>query len=271
MSSPFAGGIDLLSFCVTPIELISESDVDCGHATGFFWWTPDTRYLITNWHNVSGLHPFDFRPMHDKGFIPKRLRVYRSKSSDDSNNVCMREPFEIELYSDFVHPKWLQHPQFEEKRIDVVAIDVGASVEERFCLNKYGFEELWSYVGETLYIVGYPFRNYEGFMLPIWKRASFATEPMIPVDGRPMYLVDAATRFGMSGSPVIRRVFGPAPLRDGSTKLDAWVASEFAGVYSGRLDAKLDEIAIGLVWYPHLVNEIIVSQQQGRRFWPCSS
>ena len=47
-----------------------------------------------------------------------------------------------------------------------------------------------------------------GAMFPIWKRGSIASEPEIPIDGKPMFYIDTATRQGMSGAPVFAQTSG---------------------------------------------------------------
>lgn len=81
----------------------------------------------------------------------------------------------------------------------------GASTTTCF-LNDNIFKPIVTNVGDDCFILGYPLRNYEGLMLPIWKRGSLASETPLGLEGRPIFLVDAATTAGMSGSPIIRRV-----------------------------------------------------------------
>ena len=64
------------------------------------------------------------------------------------------------------------------------------------------FDAVYS-VGSEVFVLGFPrgLRTQSNF--PIWKRGTIATEPAIPRDdGAPLILIDAATRKGMSGSPV---------------------------------------------------------------------
>jgi hypothetical protein len=76
-------------------------------------------------------------------------------------------------------------------------------------------------------------------MTPVWRRGTLASEPLLPVDGKPMFLVDGSTSPGFSGAPVLRRQVGPLPLRqaDGSImiKADSVLHTSLIGVYAGRL------------------------------------
>jgi hypothetical protein len=160
-------------------------------------------------------------------------------------------------------PVWLQHPKFDDLCIDLVAIEIPAAClrpsKYASCrLNECKFEKLFHMAGNDLMIVGYPLSSYDGAMLPIWKRGSLATEPLAAVDGKPMFFVDAASTQGMSGSPVVRRVFGPAAMADLTIKGDAIVVDEFVGVYAGRLGSKdLERVNLGYAWHGVLVDQII--------------
>jgi hypothetical protein len=81
----------------------------------------------------------------------------------------------------------------------------------------------------------------------------------------PAFLIDCQTSGGMSGSPVLRRVFGPAVLSDLTTQADAAISTEFIGVYSGRLDDDDGNASIGLVWRRRLIEEILTRPMRGQR------
>lgn len=84
-----------------------------------------------------------------------------------------------------------------------------------------------------------------------------ATEPEIPIDKVPKFLVDTASRPGMSGSPVIKHTFGGFGV-PGGLAFASGPASKLVGVYSGRIGAE-DEMKaqLGVVWHIDLVGEII--------------
>src|SRR5690242_7246944 len=54
-----------------------------------------------------------------------------------------------------------------------------------------------------LFVIGYP-QNTENFY-PIWKSGTIASEPNLMPLGIPFFYIDATTRKGMSGSPVVFR------------------------------------------------------------------
>jgi hypothetical protein len=83
--------------------------------------------------------------------------------------------------------------------------------------------------------------------MPLWTRATIASEPGAGYNSLPMYLVDARTTRGHSGAPVVLKPRTNQVLVMADDSLvatspdDAWVA----GLYSGRINKKLD---IGMVW-----------------------
>jgi hypothetical protein len=106
--------------------------------------------------------------------------------------------------------------------------------------------------GAELSIVGYPFGVASGGA--IWTRATVASEPSHGFKDDPIYLVDARSRSGQSGSPVVARRSTSGD--DGRTEAQAnWA---LAGVYSGRVNAESD---LGRVWFPVVLSEILRHQE----------
>jgi hypothetical protein len=129
------------------------------------------------------------------------------------------------------------------------------------CVEPVQDENLYSAVGFDCFVAGYPNRNCHAPHLPIWRRGSFAYEPTMPIDDRPMFLVDAATSPGLSGAPIFQRCHGPAPILDEngelSIKLESIVATRFVGVYGGRLDHKNQLAQVGYGWYANRIPMIV--------------
>jgi hypothetical protein len=69
-------------------------------------------------------------------------------------------------------------------------------------------------------------------------------------EDRPVFLIDATTRGGMSGSPVVLRIYGDYATIGGKS----W--TRFLGVYSGRIH---DQTEIGRVWRPSVIKEILAT------------
>ncbi len=129
---------------------------------------------------------------------------------------------EISLYGPNGDSIWYVHPQFQKKRIDVVAIPLDSAINDDPEIGLYPINSLRSDVdlqmaiGMDVFVLGYPF----GFSppgLPIWKRGSVASEPDIVHLADGFLLIDTASRPGMSGAPVIRRSWGAHTLAGGGT------------------------------------------------------
>jgi hypothetical protein len=260
-----ASRFDALSFRTTPIEILSYgSDPEViSHATGFFWEHMGEQFLITNRHVVTGRNTFTDDYLSKELMQPHRIRYFEIKwiSLPGNNWMPVRNPVEINLF-DGDQANFFQDPEFNRYKVDIVAIPLQQKMEsiDKFSpfVNHFNFESLLHITGDTCFVVGYPFRNYAGNMVPIWKSGTLASEPFVPVDNKPMFLLDTLTKDGMSGSPVFRRVFGPAPGADMTLHLDSLVRTEFVGVYSGRMSSpEFVQAGLGIAWYANRIPRII--------------
>lgn len=122
--------------------------------------------------------------------------------------------------------------------------------------------------GDDAFVLGYPLGIEGGFGFPIWKRASVASEPDIDLDGLPRLLIDASTRKGMSGSPVIVVQSGVmrTPGADGS-EYTLGRGSKFLGVYSGRMADDPMGASLGYVWKGRVIDEILDGRVKGEGCW----
>ncbi len=274
---------DAKSWAVTPIEMTFQGKVRaCG--TGFLWREGKLVYLVTNWHNVSGQDPFNGRHLSHGGVIPDSINAYPTiLNSEGDVKTATREKITLQLFEEFHAPKWVQSRYFNELRIDIAALELRGNCQEYVVINSGTDERLFVHVGVDVFIVGYPCAVCDDLKSPIWKRGSIASEPLagwaVPLlscdeqpglywKRMPAFLVDAASREGMSGSPVFRRIFGPsASYQDQELVVDASkvMATEFVGVYSGRLSEPRADLSIGIAWYGSLVSEVINNPAPGSR------
>jgi hypothetical protein len=110
--------------------------------------------------------------------------------------------------------------------------------------------------GSELAIIGFPEGMSAVGITAIWKSGSIASEPELVADEDQFFWIDANTRKGMSGAPVIARRFGGALMADGGYGLHSGVVDRIVGVYAGRaLDAP--DMTLGRVWKWEGVQEII--------------
>jgi hypothetical protein len=94
----------------------------------------------------------------------------------------------------------------------------------------------------------------------IWVRGTIASEPGIDYDDLPRFLVDARTRVGQSGSPVIRvSVDGLTPTVDWGVAIYNGPVMRLVGVYSGRINQESD---LGYVWRVGVINDILTGSKR---------
>lgn len=252
--------IDPLSYVAIPIEMrFSETNTCLATGTGFIYNSKEKSYFITNWHNVTGIHPDTEQRLSDHAGIPDTIVL----TLQFSRKPMQWKQFQINLYEDknLEKPGWFVHPK-HGKKIDVVALEL--EIPEQFDgilrpINKIPFADFTPRVADEIYILGFPIGMKGGGSLPIWKRGSIATEPDISYDGLPKLLVDTASISGMSGSPVIWRRNG---LHHRGTKLanDSLFGEiqGFVGVYSGRVPRKSkNDAQLGIVWKSNVISEVI--------------
>ena len=231
--------ISSLSMCCTLVEHLSNDGASSvvSHGSGAFWRHGDDVYLLTARHVLSGRSPFDDTVLSSLGYIPERIAVYIARQTVEHRWVRTRVDIILSEAG-----SWLEDPEFSTLRTDIAALRVAGDPQQQInCMNDHAdiFGELFTHVGMDCAVVGYPTTSFGGLMTPIWRRGTIASEPALPVDGKPMFLLDASTSPGFSGSPVFRRHFGPLPEQqpDGSLSImvDSVMATKFVGIYAGRL------------------------------------
>lgn len=209
-------------------------------ATGFLVKNKNKVFLITNRHVVTGRNNFTGEIL-DKvtGGVTNELIIYINNEITNWNKekeIWSNESF-VPIYEDYEikeeNKLWIEHPCFGSK-IDVIAINI-TDVCERRCeilkeirkcksvdTSAYEIELEHTYipkVTEDVSIIGFPFgyssTSSDGYF-PIWSRGTIASEYekklCVPLEAiqngtscfnASAFLVDARTRKGQSGSPVI--------------------------------------------------------------------
>lgn len=240
-----------------------------GHASGFLWELGQELFLITNWHNVCAWDPVNDTALSKKAFTPNCVELIVELAHDVGDGRIRRDARQavIDLFDSSGRPTWLEHPTFGH-RVDVVAMKIGvidAKLNNR-PINTYSeFVDFDVMVGDDVFVLGFPLGLDGGPRLPIWKRASVATEPHYDLDQLPRILIDTATRQGMSGAPaiVVRRGF---TIPRGKEARDGifGVTETFLGVYSGRVGDDALGAQLGVVWKAAAVDEIVRNGVAGR-------
>jgi hypothetical protein len=98
--------------------------------------------------------------------------------------------------------------------------------------------KLW--VSQDIAVAGYPYGLRGGLDLPLWIGGTIASEPSLlhPYRGMeyPLFLVDARTRTGQSGSAVVTvRQPGCTTIENSRARAAAGPRWQLVGVYSGRI------------------------------------
>lgn len=262
--------IDPVSYSAIPIALKNiDTDQLLASASGFLYRVKTTYFLITNWHNFTGVNPN----------TKKRLGWFSaSPTSVVVPFLEQKSPFIkwqrriIPLYDKKEKPQWYIHPQFKEN-VDVAVLKIGINDQKLplNAINENDFEDISAKVADNVYILGFPHNLSSGGKFPLWKRGSIASEPDIDLDNLPKFLVDSASRPGMSGAPVIYRRQGIHRLVDGTITPSSLIGEiqNFCGVYSGRINTNTElDTQLGIVWKAEVIPKIIDGKKRDKGYYP---
>ena len=223
-----------------------------GVATGFAVKKGDSYYLITNWHVVTARDPWNNQPLSDAGIAdPNILKIW---FHGQQLGYWLRK--EVNIIDRDGNKLWLEHAR--KREVDVVAIPLNTSSD----IKVYDIDlaladlDLMIYPSEAVSIIGFPEGITSEGKLPIWKTGHIASDIDIDWGGKPAFLIDATTKNGMSGSPVIAKRVSIYQTSKGNTIGNA---VRFLGIYSGR-EIDRSGIEIGFVWKPKVISEILASQ-----------
>ena len=144
----------------------------------------------------------------------------------------------IELYQPNGKASWYQHPS--KNLVDVAVLRVPPVLLERFIIR--GINEvavrndMAIQIGSEVFILGYPLGFAHFMNTPIWKRGSIASEPNLETsESGSRVVIDATTRQGMSGGPVIMR--SKTHYIDEQNRIIEHVnATRWIGIYASRPD-----------------------------------
>lgn len=245
--------------------------------TAFHYMFGGKRFIVTNWHNVSGLDFFSRRNLNTNARRPLWIEVHTAlwqRAENLPSNGFSIFQRRVEIYAEpdaMLDPLWSEHPTLGSHGCDLVVVpDAKPALEPEFMHNSVNMisnMRVPVLPGEIAFVIGFPQGLTTGFGLPIWKSTFIASEPFydVTVSGRhlPAFFLDGYTRPGMSGSPVFARFKGSwdtsAPYKPlDETEPGFWdrpdvalfgsEGTEFIGIYSGRIPEKEGEAALGLCW-----------------------
>ena len=209
----------------------------------------EKNYFITNWHVLSGRYPYNNQPIDPNGRTPDEIAIWHHGATLGTW-IQKNENLYIER-----DPRWLEHSQ--GKDVDVVALEL-EDIDETIKIYPIDFRlseaDLVPQVAMCVSVIGYPLGMTAHGVFPVWKTGHIASEPEIDYQNSPMFLIDATTRGGMSGSPVVIRLNGGYKTRNGNYILAGGITTKFLGTYSGRTHENSE---IGKVWKPTVIKEIL--------------
>lgn len=242
--------IDPLSIRSLHIELLALGR-SIGVATGIICKSNERNWLVTNWHVLSGRSPQTGQPQHPKGAIPDQVRI-----AHHSTKLGTWKLIDETLLDSSQEPLWIEHPNGNE--VDVAALPL-THLDKEILLYDFDLSladtDLVPQVAMPVSIIGFPLGFSSAGAFPIWKTGHIASDPELDYQGIPAFLIDATTRLGMSGSPVVVRLFGGYATRSGTLVMASGSQrTRFLGLYSGRIH---QDSEIGLVWRPRLISELI--------------
>lgn len=248
--------VDRLSLSTVPITPFFN-DLKLPEATGFVWKRRDSFYLITNWHVVTATNIFTRRLLLCGGSRPNRIQcpfVIRMGEFE-------RETINIPIRDENDEPLWLVHAAQKIRPVDIVAIPLNADALKGkvtlFPVNELAPGRIAIMIGMDVFILGYPFGSGPP-SFPVWKRGSIASEPDLVRMTTGYYLIDTASRPGMSGSPVILRSWKAHVMESSNfTAMTDGTIDRVIGIYSGRKDDAPGEAQIGMVWHADYIDDII--------------
>lgn len=241
--------INQFSVAALFIELLANGEL-LGSATGFAVERRGTYFLVTNWHVLSGCYPDTGAAICESGAVPDEVRVFHHGKTlgtwlARNESLCTDQGVD----------RWIEHPN--GRAVDVAAVPLDSIDDD---IQIYAFDlsladtDMVPEVAMPVSIIGFPLGLAGPGRLPIWKTGHIASEPQLDYNDQPTFLIDATTRSGMSGSPVVLKMSGGYRTKSGAAVMAAGVRTLFLGVYSGRLD---DKSEIGKVWRPHVITELL--------------
>jgi len=231
------------------------NDLKLANATGFLVKNGISCFLISNWHVFSGRHPDTGLSVDKDLAIPNKIKVHHHKKGYLGQFV-IREYF---LSNEEEKPLYIEKRLSNTSMIDVAALEIKieSEIDYQFLDLKLSTTDILLYPSDSVSIIGFPDGvSVEGF--PVWKTGHIASDLDLDYCQKPAFLIDATTKSGMSGSPVIAQRVGGHPTSNGFNL--AGGAQKFLGIYSGRVSDKnlSDLVSVGLVWKLSTILDLIL-------------
>ncbi|MNO67538.1 hypothetical protein D3C76_583440 [compost metagenome] len=254
-----------LSPSISKLELYC-GDASLGTATGFFYKKDDFWFMVTNWHVLSGRYPKNGQPRHHSTAVPDRCRFTYYELAGESLETKSVTYF---LYHpEDGSPRWFQHPDHgQEVDVAVFQIDPQHLGQAKNIAGEQD-SSMFMDLGQEVFIPGFPLGLSGDGLFAIWKRASIASSLEFGEGQNKKFLVDTASREGMSGSPCLAianwKYYSMNPATGKVVVVDKPLSWRLLGVYSGRLNPSDSlEAQIGVIWRENLIEELLNNPAPG--------
>jgi len=210
--------VDPASLMTTPVILLNGGR-PISQGTGFFFastapdGTPDTVFLVTNYHVVTG-----HAPLASQARAGDRIRFVLH---EDPSDLTKTRQIDLPLYDERGQPVWVESDVYPAADIVLVPVPerVYEGIRPRVFIEAHTRENIKIRPTSGATLLGYPFGfSDQKHFLPVWKTGHVASEPSVDFEGRPVFLVDVSAFPGMSGSPVLAVVNGVYETEDGALR-----------------------------------------------------
>jgi hypothetical protein len=233
-----------------------------GGGTGFIIENNGTYFLVSNWHVLTGKNFFtpqqivyeaeEFQILfwQSDGGSFKEIRLNVRDNLLEKIDKKGAPIFDIAAFQ--IPPNLLS--QIEIHPIPLSLIDTDLPAKPAMEVSIIGYPHLITATGDL------------DMPIAIWKKGAIASDPEIQHKGRDFFFIDATTKCGMSGSPVVIQKYGAWSPSGGGLSVGER-ACKLLGIYSGRVhpkelvdfDLTSEEIDthLGLCWKAALIKELL--------------
>jgi S1-C subfamily serine protease len=231
-----------------------------GSGTGFILDSPDGRMLVSNRHVIVGRKPGSNQYQDPGGRQPTSLRIW------SINRLVQPAAVDVPLFDADMTEQWVEHPDHRNE-LDLVGIPWHHGLFESTSMEPYmaGGAPAQIAVPDPVLLLGFPLRFNGGVQgLPVAVTGMIATTPGLPIDGKlPRFLIDSATREGLSGAPVLFYPNGQPVVNVNGTTAVAQGKSgyQLLGIYTGRIR---EDAQLGYVITAAAIRRLLEEPRPGR-------
>lgn len=249
------------SVCSFPIKLFYNA-YQLGLATGFLWRNSNEVYLVSNWHVLSGRRTDTGQPNSKTMLIPNKVAI---RLHDVELGKTIEEQW-IDLQDSDGNSLWLQHGEGQDQ--DVAAIRLNSDIlknTQTLAIQDLESDPIRLRAGLPTFTLGFPKGLMAQGAFPVWKSGFIAAEPAVArEDGQQFYLIDGASREGMSGAPVFAVGHGVFQDHFGNNVVGKSRATKFIGIYSGRYATPVEtELQLVRAWPRAAIEQMFIDQVRG--------